>query len=86
MKVTAYKTVECECECDVSMDDILQEFSARQDEAEETHWRRLIPAVDAMTRILANISDDVIAAMPVAARETLRERLATQASRYETKP
>ena len=83
MKVTVWKDVECECECDVTTDDIIAEFSSRQDEATETYWRRLIPVLDSMTRILASIPDEVIAAMPEAACETLCERLCTQAGRYD---
>ncbi len=83
MKVTAYKTVDIEAEVEIDMDDIIQEFSMRQDEATETYWRRLVPALDAMTRIMANIQDEVIAAMPNAACQTLCERLTKQACRYE---
>lgn len=83
MKVTAYKTVDIETEVDVEMDDIIREFSQRQDEATETYWRRIIPALDAMTRIMASIPDSVIAVFPDAACETLCERLMNQASRYD---
>ena len=83
MQVTAYKTIEIETEGEIDTEDILREFSMRQDEATATYWRRLIPALDAMTRIMANVPDDVIAAMPDAACETLCERLMDQASRYD---
>ena len=83
MRVTTWQTVEVQCECDVETDDIIAEFSQRQEEATETYWRRLIPALDSMTRIMASVTDETIAAMPFAACETLRERLATQAARYE---
>jgi len=83
MQVTAYKTVEIETEVEIDMDDILLEFSLRKDEASDTYWRRLMPALDAMTKIMANIPDDVIAAFPDAACELLCERLMNQASRYD---
>lgn len=83
MQVTAYKTVEIETEVEIGMDDIIAEFSMRQGEATETYWRRLVPAIDAMTRIMANIPDEVIAAMPNAACETICERLMNQAMRYD---
>ena len=83
MQVTAYKTVEIETEIEININDIIHEFSARRDEATETYWRRLVPALDAMTRIMANIPDEVIAAMPDAACETLCERLMNQAMRYD---
>jgi hypothetical protein len=83
MQVTACKTVEIETEVEIDTDDIIREFSARQDEATATYWRRLVPALDAMTRIMANIPDEVIAAMPDAACETLCERLMDQAMRYD---
>lgn len=83
MQVTACKSVDIECEVEIDMDDILAEFSQRQDEATDTYWRRLVSAMDAMTRIMANVTDETIAAMPNAACETLCERLMNQASRYD---
>ncbi len=83
MQVTVWKTVEVEAEATVEMDDIIAEFSQRQDEATETYWRRLIPALDSMTRIMASIPNGVIAAFPDSACNTLCERLTTQASRYD---
>ena len=82
MIVTAWKTVEVECECDVEVDDIISEFSQRQSESSETYWRRLIPAIDAMTRIMANITDETITSFPVDVRAKIHERLTNQAERY----
>ena len=86
MQVMAWKNVDIETEVTIEMDDIIAEFSQRQDEATETYWRRLIPALDSMTRIMASIPDEVIAAFPDAACEQLCERLMTQASRYDRAP
>lgn len=72
MKVTAYKAVDVECEVDVEIEDVIREFSQRADEATETYWRRIIPSLDWMTRILASVKDETIAAMPFAARSRRR--------------
>lgn len=84
MQVTAWKTVEVECEVEVSTGDIIAEFSRRQDEAESGYWRRLVVALDLMTRIMANVSDKTIQSMPDAARKTLRDRLISEAKRYDS--
>lgn len=82
MQVTAYKTVDIECEVEIDMDDILSEFSQRADESGDTYWRRLMSAMDTMTRIMAKISDETISAMPASSCNILCERLAIQAARY----
>lgn len=84
MKVTMYKTVDVEAEVDVDIDDIIAEFSQRVGEADETYWRRTITALDSMTRIFAKLPDNVIAAFPKDAKNTLHDRLLTQAHRYCT--
>lgn len=85
MKVTAYKTVEVECEVDVDTDEILAEFRQRVDESSETYWRRLGPVLHVITRILADVKDDVIVAVPATARQTMHERLITEAARWDIK-
>lgn len=82
MKVTTWKTVEVECECDVEPDDILNEFAQRVDEATADYWRRMLPAVDLMTRIMSRVSDDVIAGVKPEHRSVIRQRLQDQAARW----
>lgn len=82
MKVTAYKTVEVECEVDVEPEDIVREFGQRAGEASAKYFRRLIEAMDSMTRIMDGIGADVIAAMPERARTVIGERLEAQAARW----
>ena len=82
MKVTAYKTVEVECECDVGIDEVLSEFAQRADEASVAYFRRVAPALDWMTRILASVKDETIHAIPHKARQTLCDRLEAEAKRY----
>ena len=82
MKVTAWKTVEVECECDVEIDDILTEFGERVDESDADYWRRMLPVVDVMTRILARIKSDTIATVHPEARATVSQRLAAEAERW----
>ena len=82
MQVTVYQTVYVECVCDVHMDDIVAEFERRKDESTEHYWRRLIPALDAMTRIMAGVPDDVIAAIPLEANMILRLRFSAEVERY----
>lgn len=82
MKVTIYKTVDVEAEAEVNLDDILNEFKQRIDEASEAYWRRTTAAVDYMTRTLAALPDEVIACYPVAVRKTIHERLLVQGERY----
>jgi len=83
MKVTGWKNVEVEVEVDIEPEHILSEFRQRADEAEATYWRRLVPALDAITQILADVKDEVIEALPAEARTILRERLQVQADRYK---
>jgi hypothetical protein len=80
--VRAWKTVEVECECDIGTEQIINEFSERVDESAPDYWRRLLPAIDCMTRALARISDDTIVAMSVVDREEVRKRLQCEAERW----
>ncbi len=82
MIVTIWKNVEVEAEAEVSIDDMVREFGARKDEASADYYRRLIPAIDAMTRILSGIPDDVIHAIPEQARRVISERLRRDAERF----
>ena len=85
MKVTAWKTVEVECECDVEIEQVLQEFAQRVDESSKNYYRRLVPCIDWMTRMLAKIGDETIEAMPDSARIEVTKRLSAEAERYAIK-
>ena len=82
MKVTAWKTVEVECECDVEIDDMLSEFSQRVEESTADYWRRMLPAVDRMTRIMERIGDETIAAVKSEHKAIIKQRLTEQAARW----
>ncbi len=86
MKVKTYKTIDLDVEVDVDINDVITEFSKRADEATGDYWRRIMNPLDWMTRIFASVTDETIAAMPEAAKETLCERLMTQAARYDSAP
>ena len=86
MKITAWKTVEVECECDVETEQIVNEFAARVDESAPNYWRRMLPALDCMTLALARISDETIAAVVKSARAEVHKRLVAQAARWEPCP
>lgn len=86
MKLTVWKEVEV----DVGIDEVLEECHQRADEATETYWRRVAPAIDSATKFLANVKDEVIRAFLVSARQEIRKRLLAQLERYpeetEVKP
>ena len=82
MKVTAWKTVEVECECDVEINDMLSEFSQRVEESTADYWRRMLPAVDRMTRIMELIGDETIAAVKSEHKAIIKQRLTEQAARW----
>ena len=85
MQVTAYKTVDIEVEVDVEIDNVLQEFAARKDEATPTYFRRLLPAIDCMLRIFMGIPDSVIFAMPDKIKKIICDKLKSEAARYEVR-
>lgn len=86
MKVTTYKCVDVVCECDVEIEDFVDELSSRVREADPQYLRRLLSAMDGITRILARIPDEVITAFPPEAREILAGRLAKEGARWDTVP
>lgn len=86
VKVRTCKNIDIEVDVEIDMHDFLAECADRADECNGEYWRQIIPALDGLTRILANVKDETIAAMPEAARETLCERLITQAARYDSAP
>ena len=82
MKVTTWQTVEVECECEVEMDDMLDEFSQRVDESSAEYWRRMLPAMNRMTRIMERISNEAIAGVKSDHRVIIKTRLIEQAARW----
>lgn len=82
MKVTAWKTVEVECEVDVELEDMLNEFAQRVDESSQDYWRRMLPAMDRMTRIMERISDETIDAVKSEHRWVIKQRLQEQCERW----
>jgi hypothetical protein len=86
VKVSAYKTMDVEFEADVSLEDVLSEFGNIIEESKGTQVNRLTSVLDWMTKLLAAVPDEAIAAMKPQAREYLCERLMDQASRYDDAP
>ena len=86
MKVTAWHSLDVEFEADVSFDDVLTEFGKIVEGASSDRHAVLLGSLDWITRILARVPDDVIAAMPERAREILCERLCGEAGRYDPAP
>lgn len=82
MQVTAWKNIDLEVEVDVGIDEVIAECHQRADEATETYWRRVAPAINAATKFLAAVKDEVIRAFPVKARQEIRKRLLEQLERY----
>ena len=82
MKVNAYKTIDVEFEAEISLDDVLRECAQRVDESGEKYFRRLAPALNWLTAILADVKDDVIAAYPDELRKIVRDRLFAEAERW----
>ena len=85
MKVTAYKNIDVEVEVDIDLDEFIAEFRERTNVASETHWRRMLEAMDAMTRIMATINLKTIAAIPKVGRELIATRLSDQSDRWYVK-
>ena len=84
MKVTAYKTVDVECECDVCVEDLLNEFIVEisQDEAGPN---RLTAYLDAITRILARVTPEQLARIRPEPRAELLKRLEVEVEKYRIK-
>ena len=80
--VSAWKTMDIEVEVDVSIDEVLAELNQLAEEGTGEYYRRAGAVMDACTRILAKIGDDVIAKLPDSAKATMRERLGKELVRY----
>jgi len=74
MKVNAYKTVDVECEVDVSLEDCVNEMLGFA-EKEGPHWRKL-QAVDGATKILEMVTPEMVAEkLGPSAYDFIRKRL-----------
>lgn len=73
--------VDVEVDCDIS--DVISELVDRADAADKDHWRAVTPAIDALSRIMLRMSDDMIRGMPCGVQETIRERLSGEVARYD---
>jgi hypothetical protein len=83
MKVSVCETVDIETEVDVSLTEVLSECARRAEESHVNHKHRLLGAIDWMTSILAEIPDDVVAALSDSQRSIISQRLTIQAKRYD---
>lgn len=79
MRVKTWKTIDIECDVDVSFDDVLAEFLERTAHGGS---RLVLAMLNDMTRILQRIPDEVIVAMPLEAQQEVRRRLDVEARRY----
>ncbi len=84
MRIRSCKTIDVEFEADVNVDDLLYEMGARIDEGEDFP-RRLVSTIDVLTRMLARVEGDWIAAMKPEHRAEIANRLEAQLGRYRKK-
>lgn len=84
IKVRTYKTVEIDCDVEVSIEDVLDEFGRRIDEDPDKRW--LLSTLDWITRMLARVPGEAIEGLPAEGRTILCERLMTEAGRYDPAP
>lgn len=82
VRVNTCKTVDIEVEVDVDIEEVFAELHERVKVSDGLYWRSVAPVLDDCTKILAMVSDDVIAQLPAFARATMRERLAKELVRY----
>lgn len=82
MKVTAVKAIDVEFDTYVDMHDMMNEFSQRAEESTPDYWRRMLPAMDRMTRIMELISDETIASVQSEHKAIIAVRLKEQADRW----
>ena len=83
MKVKTCANVDVVCEVEVDLADVLREFA---EQIELCHAdkapRRLAGTMDQLTRVLASISDEMIASMKPEHTSIIRDRLMTESARY----
>lgn len=88
MRVTMCQNVDVEAEVDVSIDDVLAEFSQRFDDAEKSgdcpHRSVYLPLVDVATRLMACVPSKAITACLDSQRAEVVERLQAEIERWNT--
>ena len=83
MKVSFCENVDVEGVVDVDFDDVLSELSVELESADKDKaLRRAVSVMDRLTRILAAISDETIAAMKPEHAAVIRDRLLTESARW----
>lgn len=85
MKITAWKNIDVEVECDVTAEQIIAEFQQRRDELEGAYWRRFIEAAAVMIRIIESLPDSTLAKIPALTRQVIHDHLKAEAARWEPK-
>jgi hypothetical protein len=93
MKINICKTVDLDFDAEITVEDVLDDFSNMISDFEhgvqhDVDARLLIPTLDYMTRMLARIPDSTIAMIPQHAVNVIAQRLSAEAlrwsRRYET--
>ena len=83
MRVKAFANVDVDCEVEVDLSDMLREFAEQIEECNENKLPiRLAGTMDQLTRVLASINDEMIAAMKPEHTSIIRDRLMTESARY----
>jgi len=88
MRVTMFQNVDVEAEVDVSIDDVLAEFSRRFEEAEQSgecpHRSVYLPLIDLATRLMARVPPKAITACQDSQRAEVVTRLQAEIERWST--
>lgn len=83
MKVRAFANIDVDFEVEVDLSDVLRNFAEQIEECNENKLpNRLVGTMDQLTRVLASISDEMIAAMKPKYTTIIRDRLVTESARY----
>lgn len=84
MKVTVWKTIDVECECDIDADDMIAELAGRigDDQSDENYWRQMLPALSRLIRIVQSIKDESIVALRPEHVAIIHAHLAKEAERW----
>jgi len=84
MIVRTWKTIEVDLNVDVDLDMFIDELAQRRDEAlDEKSWRGIMAGMDAITRIMKTIPDDVFKRFPDESLTVLADRLREIADRLK---
>jgi hypothetical protein len=85
MKVQVCKSVDVEAYVDVEIEDVLNEGFARFNE-EGLTLKGVLPIIDSATRLLAKVTDGMIAGFSEQARGEILKRLTAEVARYQETP